>query len=113
MKYRHAAISSTYAVGQIGLGLLLHPYQTLQSVVQEKVFGWMTIFPSVVLAVLVVLWRVALLPFLEVVFECQPSYPFACEFVVFLSQWVTFFCIYWQVLLLYLYFRFSTAFKNA
>jgi hypothetical protein len=112
MSTKSILLSSGYSVGQIGLGLLMHPYQTLQFVVQEKVFVWMALFPSVVLASLIVMWRWPTLPLLETVFECRPSYPFICDAVVFLARWITLFCAYWQILLLYLFVRFAHVFRK-
>ncbi len=112
-RFKHFILSSSYGVARIGLGLLLHPYQTVQSVVEAGAFFWMTLFPSLVLAFLVVNWRIWLFPILTYTFECQPVYPFVCQLVDLLGRWVAFFCAYWQILVLYLYFRFSVAFKNA
>jgi hypothetical protein len=104
--------SFSYAVGQIGLGLLLHPYQTMQSLVEEKVFIWMTLFPMGVLAVITMGWRFAVVPAVRLVFSCSTSGLIACDTLPFISNWLTFFCLYWQILLLYLFFRFSSVFKR-
>lgn len=110
MKYSVAFFSSFYAICQIGLGLLLHPYQTLQSVVQEKVFGWMVFFPLMVLVGLMLIWRVLLLPVLEFSFDCYPNMPFLCNAAFFAARWIEFYCLYWEVLLVYLFARFSQVF---
>lgn len=101
-----------YAFGQIGLGLLLHPYQTMQTLVADKVFVWMTLFPSGVLAIVTILWRFLIVPTVRMIFSCQRTPIWACETLPFFSNWLTFFCLYWQILLLYLLFRFSAAFKK-
>lgn len=44
MKMIHIT-SFLYAIAQITGGLLLHPYQTMQSLTREKVFAWMTFLP--------------------------------------------------------------------
>ncbi len=106
MNTRSVITSFFYSTGEIGLGLLLHPYQTMQSLQQEKVFAGMTLFPSIVLAVVTVLWRFGVVPLVRVFFSCNSS-SVSCNGMVFLSDWLTFFCIYWQLLLLYLFFRFS------
>jgi len=107
-------LSGFYAINQIGLGLLLHPYQTMQPLVQENFFVWMTLFPSGVLAIVTMLWRFLLVPVLRLVFSCQTSSAMIlmCKTLPFFSNWLTFFCIYWQILLLYLFFRFWGAFKS-
>ncbi|CAN5271327.1 hypothetical protein BH10PAT2_BH10PAT2_2040 [soil metagenome] len=113
MKNSHFFTSFLYSVGEIGLGLLLHPYQTMQSLQQEKIFAWMTLFPTVALAIVTVFWRFGVVPLARIFFSCNPAYV-SCFGVTFFSDWLTFFCIYWQVLLLYLFFRFSRVLsKNA
>ncbi|MDQ3008387.1 MAG: hypothetical protein M3Q81_02210 [bacterium] len=104
--------SFIYSIGQITLGLLLHPYQTMQSLVREKVFIWMTALPMVVLAVTTMLWRFGIVPVIRIIFSCTQTNLFACDWISFASNWVTFFSIYWQILLLYLLFRFTHAYRH-
>jgi hypothetical protein len=104
--------STFYSVGQLGLGLLLHPYQTMQSVVQEKVFVWMTLVPSVVLAVLTIVWRFVIVPLVQLLFTCRDYQLWACHLLPVASNWIAFFCIYWQILLFYLLFRFTVVFNQ-
>lgn len=95
MKKRAAILSIFYALGQIGQGLLLHPYQTMQSLVRDRVFMWMVFLPMAILVVgklLSVMISVLVLP-------------------SFLVNWFIYFCFYWQVLLLYLLVRFWVGFK--
>jgi len=105
-------VSGLYAVGRISLGMIVHPYQTLQSVVQEKVFLWLTILPSVLLLILMLNWRFWILPNLEIWFDCYPHYPYICTGVRILAAWISFFCLYWQLLVGYLTMRFLLAFKK-
>ncbi len=100
--------SVLYSVGQITLGLLVHPYQTMQSLVEDRIFVWMSLLPTVVLALVTIAWRVAIVPGVRVVFSCADGgvLASACEWLPFFSNWLTFFCVYWQVLLLYLLLRF-------
>lgn len=104
-------LSIIYSLGQITLGLLLHPYQTVQSLVRDKVFVWMSLLPTLVLGVVTLGWRFVIVPLVRVVFSCQSGFV-GCEWLPFISNWLTFFCLYWQVLLLYLLFRFKWAFKS-
>jgi hypothetical protein len=113
MVKKSAAISFVYAVGQLGLGLLIHPYQTMQSLVRDKVFVWMSLWPTLILAVITVAWRFGVVPAVRVFFSCQVTPLPACEVLPFISNWLTFFCIYWQILLLYLLFRFTWIFKQS
>ena len=103
MYIRTTVASTTYSVGQIALGLLLHPYQTMQSLVQEKVFVWMVLLPSAVLAVVTMVWRA-----MGVGVAGEMNF----AMLTFFSDWFTFFCLYWQILLLYLFFRFWNVFES-
>jgi hypothetical protein len=103
--------SALYAVGQVTLGLLLHPYQTMQSLMEQRVLLPLVLLPSGVLAVVTLVWKVVTVPLVRLVFSCQ-SAPNACVGLSFLSDWITFFCVYWQIMLLYLVLRFSLARKQ-
>ncbi len=100
-------LSIIYSTGQITLGLLLHPYQTMQMLVEDKVFVWMSLLPTLVLAIVTVLWKFVIVPVVRLVFSCSTTQFAGCHYLVFGSNWITFFCIYWQILLLYLLFRFK------
>jgi hypothetical protein len=111
--------SVAYSIGQLTLGLLLHPYQTMQSLVEEKVFVWMALLPTGVLALVTLLWRFGVVPVVQLVFSCSAGGVLVgeglvalCGWLPFFSNWLTFFCVYWQVLLLYLLFRFQTVFSK-
>jgi len=104
--------SFIYALGQITLGLLLHPYQTMQSLVKDKVFVWMSLLPTLVLALVTLLWRFSIVPIVGLVFSCRATDFVGCEFLSLVSNVITFFCLYWQVLLFYLLFRFTVVFKK-
>ena len=106
------SFSLVYSVGQIGLGLLLHPYQTMQQLVEDKVFVWMSLLPTGALAVVTVGWRFGLVPLVRLVFSCASSGFFLCNYISFVSNWLTFFMIYWQILLMYLLFRFWWVFRK-
>ncbi len=101
-----------YSIGQISLGLLVHPYQTMQSLVEDKVFIWMALLPTGFLAILTVFWRFLIVPLVRIVFSCQATGFFLCHYLEFVSNWITFFCIYWQILLLYLLLRFHKVFHS-
>jgi hypothetical protein len=98
--------SLIYSCGQISLGLLVHPYQTMQSLVEDKVFVWMSLLPAGLLAVVTVVWRFGIVPVVRLVFSCSETHFIGCELLRFTSNWITFFIIYWQVMLVYLLFRF-------
>jgi hypothetical protein len=110
MQTKPIFFSTLYSVSQLGLGLFLHPYQTMQSVVQEKVFVWMALTPTAVLAVATVLWRFGIVPAVRLIFSCQQHSAWVCGWLPFVSNWLVFFCIYWQILLFYLLFRFTLVF---
>ncbi len=86
----------SYSVVRISYGLLVHPYQTAQLLVVEKVFVWLTLLPSLLLVLLTLIWKF---------FKLIPI-P-GTGVVSFLATWVSFFCLYWQVLLGYLLVRFK------
>jgi hypothetical protein len=100
-------VAVVYAVGRLSLGLLLHPYQTMFQLVQARLFSWLVLVPTLVLAVVTVSWRWLLVPGVRTVFSCAASGWVACEYLEFISNWMTFFLMYWQVLLLYLFVRFK------
>jgi len=100
-------ISFLYALIRFSAGLLLHPYQTMQILVEQRLFVWVALFPTLALGVLTIMWKMVLLPFFALLFS-----PFSienCWFLSFLSTWITLFMIYWQVMLLYLLYRFRSA----
>lgn len=114
MKMVIAVLASfLYSIGQITLGLLLHPYQTMQSLVQDKVFIWMTLLPVGVYVIAKVLWLFVLVPVVRYVFSCSTSSFFGCDLIPFVANWLVLFCVYWQVLLLYLLLRFFLVFRTA
>lgn len=84
----------------------------MQSLVEDRVFVWMSLLPMLVLALVTVSWREVVVPMVRVVFSCQISTFWACDHIEFVSNWLTFFCIYWQILLLYLLFRFHRVWKE-
>lgn len=134
MKNAFVIRSLFYSLGQITQGLLLHPYQTMQSLVREKFFVWMSLLPTVVLVGVTLVWKVVLVPVVHVVFSCdggstgwlgwlvrdvlgRPEWLSlgavgGCSALPFISNWITFFCVYWQAMLIYLLFRFGWGFKR-
>lgn len=102
--------SIAYSLFQIAQGLLIHPYQTMQSLVKDKVFAWMVLTPTVTLAVVTLAWRFVVVPGVRIVFSCSSSLFWGCDWLSFVSNCLTFFCLYWQIMLLYLLFRFRSAF---
>lgn len=111
MKVAHLT-SLTYSLGQITLGLLLHPYQTMQQLVEDKVFVWMSLLPVSALTAIIVAWRFLVVPTVRIFFSCQSNHFWACDYLTFLANWVTLFAIYWQVLLIYLLLRFYAAWRE-
>lgn len=105
--------SVMYALGQIALGLLLHPYQTVQSLVRDKVFFWMAALPLLVSIIVKIVWSFVLVPLVRLVFSCAMTSFWGCELIPFFAQWLLFFCLYWQILVAYLFVRFSLAFRSA
>lgn len=92
-------------------GLLIHPYQTMQSLLREKSFVWMCLLPSVAFLITKTIWLWVVVPLVRFVFTCHSTPLFACDLIPFFANWLTFFLVYWQILLLYLLIRFAKAFK--
>lgn len=111
MKMIHIT-SFLYAIAQITGGLLLHPYQTMQSLTREKVFAWMTFLPIGVFVLAKIVWFYVLVPLVRFVFSCSSSDFFGCNLIPFFANWLVLFCIFWQVLLLYLLIRFWVVFSE-
>ncbi len=111
-------ISSIYALGRFCLGLFLHPYQTMQLIVEQKIFVWLTLLPSFFLVLLSLSWRLMIRPFLLFLkMRTDFGHVFFDSVLVsnasfFVMIWIISFCVYWQVILLYLLFRFSSAFRG-
>lgn len=106
-------LSIMYALGQITLGLLLHPYQTVQSLVRDKAFFWMAALPLLTSIIVKIFWSFVFVPLVRMVFSCSVTPFFGCNLIPFFAQWLLFFCMYWQIVVAYLFIRFSLAFRSA
>ncbi len=104
--------SFCYSIFQIAQGLLFHPYQTMQSLVREKVFVWMTFLPGVLYLLALLFWRfglrVLLIIFLPGIFKLG----FLAVVFSLLAKWIHLFCWLWQIMLIYLLFRFYKAWRK-
>ena len=96
---RRAALSFTYSFGQIFLGLLLHPFQTMRMLVEDKYWAWLSFLPLLLLILAFILWHV-LVYFLPSIFDHQF---FLLEL---LKWWVFYFCFFWQFILISLLIKF-------
>lgn len=112
MIYKKWLLSIFYSLFRIAVGLMIHPYQTMQSLFKEPVFIFMTILPTFLLGFLTMFWKIIFVPFVGLFFRCSNSGFFLCEFLTIFSNFVTFFCIYWQVILLYLFIKFHFVFDD-
>ncbi|HEX9817324.1 MAG TPA: hypothetical protein VGA89_00290 [Patescibacteria group bacterium] len=109
-KTLHIFASFLYSIGQITQGLFFHPYQTMQLVVREKVFFWLTLLPSAVWVVARLIWGLVIVPLVRLVFSCSQTGLAICQLIPFFARWLLYFCVLWQLILLYLLVRFSYAF---
>lgn len=98
MRLRFAFISTVYSILQASTGLFLHPYQTMQQLVEEKIFLWLVGTPLVGFGIFAGIWWLSL----QLFFTNLP-YIGAWAFVLL---WGSIFFFSWQVLLLYLLIRF-------
>ncbi len=104
-------VSFIYALLRFAFGLLVHPYQTMQNLVEERVFIWLAILPTVVLAFLTIFWNLILLPLLLVILNLDGY--LISKTVSLIATWFTMFCFYWQLMLFYLLIRFKLSFKQS
>lgn len=104
-------LSFLYSLAQISLGLLIHPYQTMQLVAGSsgRIFVWMSLLPSIFLALITLTWRLVLGPILTQLAVCQGDLAWGCQFSFFIGNWLTLFMIFWQAMLIYLLFRFRAS----
>jgi hypothetical protein len=109
--FNQVVASFLYSVAQIAQGLFFHPYQTMQSLVRERVFFWLTLLPTAIWLVTHLIWRLAIVPVVRLVFSCAETGLFACQLIPLFSSWLFYFCLFWQVVLLYLFFRFLFTFS--
>ena len=89
--------SFVYSAGQIVLGLLLHPYRTMQLIVKGKVFTPFVFLPLLIVAIIFLGSKIDLLM------------SFYLNNLVFsiLVKTILIFSILWQIILSYLLIRFS------
>lgn len=104
--------SLIYSVTQIAQGLLLHPYQTMQSLVRDKVFFWLTFLPAGIWIIARLSWGWVIVPVVRLVFSCAQSGFWGCGLIPFFTHWLWYFCWLWQLVLIYLFVRFSYAFSR-
>lgn len=94
-----------YHVGVVALGLLLHPYKTVQEIIRSKLPGSSVLLPFGCWIIGFLVLRTmehflfALLPFLGLWW--------------FLFIWGTVFLFFWQILLFYLFWRFARSLKTS
>lgn len=103
MQKRTLFTSTFYSVLQASAGLLIHPYQTMQHLVEDKVFMWLTFLPIPLIFVFFLIWWFALQSFFRTI-----PYIGAWAFTLI---WGGSFLLFWQILLFYLFVRFLMALK--
>ena len=108
----HIIASVTYSIAQISQGLFFHPYQTMQSLLREKVFFWLTLLPTAIWIFARLIWGLVIVPLVRSVFSCSQTGFWGCELLPFFTRWLFYFCLLWQLVLLYLFVRFIYAFAQ-
>ena len=91
-----------YSSGQMFLGLLLHPYRSMQLLVKNKILLPFALYPSFFGLLMLFLLRV---DWLGDYYTNNAYFAFVCQFYLF-------FCLYWQLALCYLWLRFYRAFSR-
>lgn len=95
--------SFIYSSGQMLLGLLLHPYRSMQILVKNKILLPFIFYPSFFVL------------FLYLLLSLGPISSFYDKAFIFrfFYQVGLFFCFYWQTALFYLWIRFTRAFAKS
>lgn len=101
-----------YPLARVSGGLLLHPYQTMQSLVEDRQLVWLAVMPTIILAALTGFWRGVMVPVVRLFTSCSEVASWICLALVWLADWVVSFMVVWQVLLLYLLFRFRWVWRQ-
>ena len=99
-------ISFFYAVGRFALGLLLHPYQTMQLLVRQRIFVWVVLTPAIFWIILLISNQYLIAPTLSYL---KISCPEMRQVTSFFRMWISIFALYWQLMLFYLLLRFWSA----
>lgn len=92
-------------------GLLLHPYQTMQEVVEARAYFWIATSPALLWLFLKLFWTGLVVPIVRNVYVCS-ELSLACNLLEFGAIWITHFSIMWQILLGYLLLRFRLLFSE-
>ncbi len=98
-------LSYFYASLKIVFGLLLHPYQTVFSLVRQQFCRFLVAAPLLIFSFLTLFWRFFFRPLILYFFSAT------CPLMVVKTS-VLFFCLFWQVALFYLFLKFSFVLKN-
>lgn len=93
--------AAAYTLFEITQGFFLHPYQTMRQIVRDRVFAWTIGMPLIFWAVLILVWRIGWSFLFTII-------PFSV-FWLFLALWISGSILLYQLLLLYLFYRFLRA----
>lgn len=103
MTIRHGLKTGSWALAyslfEIVQGQLIHPYQTMRQLVRERVFVWMTFSPVFLWLFSLGVWKL-----IEVILFTLLPFP---GFWLFIALWFTVGIGLYQLLLGYLFLRFS------
>lgn len=111
IKHKRAIIfSGLVLLGKVVQGLFLHPYQTMQGLVKEKVFVWLSFIPLFFLFLSFIVSFFAGKLIVSCDFVQLINWQLIKQIIIFIFNWWLVFLIFWQALLIYLLFRFALAF---
>ncbi len=101
-KFLIALKSLLYSSVQLLVGLVLHPYRSMQLLVRNKILLPFAFYPTLIGLILYLLFQIDFI------------YPIYQSFflIKFFYQVALFFCFYWQLALFYLWIRFSRVFNR-
>jgi hypothetical protein len=80
----------------------------MQLLIEQKSFVWLSLLPTLGLAVVTVCWKGVLIPAILTLVNSEAL--LLGEIYSFGSTWITLFFIYWQMMVLYLLIRFKLVF---
>jgi hypothetical protein len=101
-KFLIALKSLLYSSVQLLVGLVLHPYRSMQLLVRKKVLLPFAFYPTLIALILYLLLQI------NFIYSIYQSF----FLIKIFYQVVLFFCFYWQLALFYLWIRFSRVFNR-
>lgn len=116
--YTKIIFSLSYWFGSHSLGLILHPYQSTRRLVRDQFYRPLVFLPGLILSIWwlagTIIARFNVLATLRLEFFATALDLLTWKQYLFVFIYLTgfFFLVYWQIVLFYLYKRFTQAFRE-